>query len=168
MQHGAGRGGNWLLGAEQLRWLHTAAGQRLQERCCVAEGLLLLRMSGAVLLSIPLRLHALSSSESCFWLVLCRYKSLKAFPGGTVVCKHVCITLKVTQAVQIINPPFCTDDCLFFFFLHFAVEEVLWFLKTEKLCIYELLGSLSSWSAVECVMYPACGKRIRDADVHGI
>lgn len=115
VQHGAGRGGNWLLGAEQLRWLHTVAGQRLQERCCVAEGLLLLRMSGAVLLSIPLRLHALSSSELCVWLVLCRYKSLKAFPGGTVVCKHVCITLEVTQAVQVINPPFCTDDCFFFF-----------------------------------------------------
>ena len=42
------------LGAEQLRWLHTVAGQRLQERWCVVEGLLLLRMSGAVLLRILL------------------------------------------------------------------------------------------------------------------
>lgn len=83
---------------------------------------LLLRVSGAVPLRIPLGLYALFSSELCFWLALCRCNSLKTFPWGTVACKYICVTLKLTQAVQVINPIFFTGDCLFFSLL--IVEEV--------------------------------------------
>lgn len=37
-----GRGRSWLPAAEQLHGLPTEVGQRLQEQCCVAEGLLFL------------------------------------------------------------------------------------------------------------------------------
>lgn len=81
-------------------------------------------------------------------MLLARFLQLpESLPWGTVVCKHVCAILDLTQAVQAVYLYFFTDDCCcFFFFFQRVVEEMLWFLKTEKMWVLEFLGSLISWS----------------------
>lgn len=96
VQHGAGHGGCWAITLGCTSSWAEVAGVVL---CCWGSH------SDFV--------HCLALS--CVSGLLCIYNSLEAFPGGTVVCKHICVTVELIQAAQVINSPFCTDDCFVFY-----------------------------------------------------
>lgn len=70
------------------------------------------------------------SSELCFWLFVCKYSSPKTFPGAQELV-NVCISPEPTQAVQVVNPPFCMDDC-FLVFHTLSLKKCSGFLKLRS------------------------------------
>lgn len=102
------------------------------------------------------------SSELCFWLFVCKYSSPEAFPGAQELV-NVCISPEPTQAVQVVNPPFCMDDC-FLVFHTLSLKKCSGFLKLRSCGFIRVIRK-----QLECcemhVMRPVWAKRIRDAGV---